>query len=606
MSLGNTYRVTSTLLLLIATGCSGVNPIDPKPPLLAPFSQQISMSIVSIKSNFNVNLPTLSLTDPCAALHGAQRACLKLALTGGNNVYLQGDLVVPGPSSYCASANLTGDVGPNFDESQIVDVDFMLLNDTSACAMAEPISDGGDAMGDSELLNTQTRADGFTDYNLQYLAYNSANLMSVDASQGRAFHTATLINSTNELLITGGVLATGDIARDTLLIGADGNLTVNGPMMQCARQQHVAIYVDAPGSTLHEKIVIAGGKGDGGCSNSDLSKLEVYDPITNSVQFLTALAAPGNTQRFSSARYGIQATLLPAKGVILFSGGRYSSNDAPVFGGDASYYLDLADRTLHATAPNMSTSLLDHASFTVNAGGVDEAAVLFGGLNDLNWDDSSYMGHAEGYVGEIGTDFIHYSSTMNGAQLRHLATAIPLPQGSWGLVGGRYMQLIGGNAYEIRNDVVRWQIAASGTDDSITTLGALMTTPRFGMQGVSLAANSQGNTSLLIGGAQTATSGAPDASSALEYLYVDPTASVSCFKKVRHTDPATGNMQDVTLVQARYGHTATRLSDGKIVVFGGFNGKLNSNPTVTSFADADDILANYELLPQLSPPTDCN
>jgi hypothetical protein len=579
------------ILVVLLTACSGEH--QPSNKLFTP---QINLSIASLMSNFVVDLPKISATNLCAAVSDAKKACLKLTNSAFQTAMLEGAVTLTPNGANCATAALSADVQNSFLTNPISDARFELLNSQQAsCDNTNTVEHGGNSLGVTNLLGTTPLDNGFQEFHLRLLMHNQANAFDLpNLALGRAFHSATLLDS-GKVWISGGIDNQGNAMKSTLLISADGMKIENGPDLLCGRYQHTATLIKVGG--LNGKVLVAGGLGD--CTPSDLAKLEIYDPQTNLISELSLMNKNSQPQTLTPGRYGHQATQVSSKDLLLFTGGRDSISKNLLSPIDASFVIDLNLLTLDKTNAILG-STGDHQTMVVDFGNTfGERPVIWSGIQDDNWKESSYQSKVKVYMNDTDSYYLFNNDDLNGTELRHLSTIIPIALNKWGLVGGRYdTKFSNGNIDQmiVRDDVVRWQYLLGNGGQQVDTLAGLsMLHPRFSVTNISLQSNSTSYTNLTIGGGEIDPSANNQfrASNAVEFLISQSDASINCFKDWH------------PLVQARYGHSSTLLNNGRIIVFGGFNGAINNNLNQPNFQQSNQVLTDYELLAGLSIPNSC-
>lgn len=231
---------------------------------------------------------------------------------------------------------------------------------------------------------------------------------SAALSTPRTHHTATALPIAGDLaciLLVGGFDQLGNAVADTekfcrnVLTGAE-TVTI-GPSLGVARGWHTATLVN-------DKIVIAGGT-SGLLSTTGLASVEIYDPATDLITPLPAMAA---------GRFGHTATALPGDRVLLAGGDGATPSTAQVF--------DAATSTFGPSV-NMNASRRFHTAALF----ATDRVLIAGG--DSGVFDAVSLSTAEQFT--PGGTFQPISSTMTANRAYATATTL-LPSGDVLIVGG--------------------------------------------------------------------------------------------------------------------------------------------------------------------------
>jgi len=376
----------------------------------------------------------------------------------------------------------------------------------------------------------------------------------------RKGHTATLLPS-GQVLLVGGVGVSGYLNSAELYTPPAGSFTSAGTLT-AFREQHTATPL------TNGKILLAGGK-----NGDPLNSSELYDPIlgtrvatgslttarfNHSATLLsngkvlmiggkdgtaTPLASaelfdpnsgtsgsytPISTGSLAAGRYGHSATLLP-NGKVLVTGGTGTAGAL-----DSAELFDLVSGTFAAANGAMQSPRTAHTATLLANGSV----LLAGGANGGSLASAELFNPATGL-------FTTTAGSLVAARSQHSATL--LPSGKVLLAGGENGATLA--SAELFNP-------ATGTFATIT---AGMSSPRKAH-----------TATLLTNGAVLMTGGSTGAGYAGAELY----------------DPAAGNLVPPqgsfvasagSLGTPRSGHTASLLTNGKVLIAGGTNGPtLNS------------------------------
>ncbi len=376
----------------------------------------------------------------------------------------------------------------------------------------------------------------------------------------RKGHTATLLPS-GQALIVGGSGASGYLTSAELYTPPAGSFA-NAVIMTTARQQHTAtplpngkillaggynggplnsseLYDPTTGTRVatgnlstarfnHSSTLLSNGKvlmigGEDG-TPTPLASAELFDPNAGTNGSYTPIL----TGNLAAGRFGHSASLLP-NGKVLVTGGQYAS------GALASAELfDLASGIFTATNGTMQSPRTSHTATLLATGSV----LLAGGANGGSLASAELFNPATGL----------FTATVGSlAAARSLHSATLLPSGKVLLAGGENGATLA--SAELFNPV-------SGTFAAIT---AGMTSPRKYHTATLLA-----NGSVLLTGGSTGTGYAG------AELY-DPATGI--------IDPPLGSFVATagSLGTPRSHHTASLLSNGKVLIAGGTNGSsLNS------------------------------
>jgi hypothetical protein len=282
---------------------------------------------------------------------------------------------------------------------------------------------------------------GSGDYTKAELYDPAANNWSATGSlaTGRQSHTATLLPN-GKLLVVGGV-GGGNLASAELYDPAAGTWSTAGSL-STARGLHTATLLP------NGKVLVSGGTGSG-----TLTSAELYDPVTNSWS---------GTGTMTAARFSHQAALLPS-GKVLVAGGSGALTSAELYNpstgtwsattslsigrSDAAATLLPSGSVMFAGGGDASGNAITSVELFTSAspvwsstGGMAIARVYHTGTLLPNGNvlaaggssSGSYLNSAELYEAGAGT----WSGTGAMSQARGEHTAVLLPSGKVLAIGG--------------------------------------------------------------------------------------------------------------------------------------------------------------------------
>ncbi len=330
----------------------------------------------------------------------------------------------------------------------------------------------------------------------------------------RYAHTATLLPN-GKVLVAGGYNGSTWAASAELYDPATGNWSATGSLAT-ARQFHTATLLP------NGKVLVAGGINSGGASNP-LASAELYDPAANN-----GAGAWTPTGALINARRAHTATLLP-NGMVLVTGG--------INGSGALASVELYDPAANSGAGAWATTAsIVPARFGHTATLLPNGKVLVaGGFNGTD----GYL-HTSALYDPANNTWSATGLLANGS--RHYHTATLLPNGKVLIAGGNNGGFL--TSAELYDP-------AFGT---WTASGSLITARYL-------------NTATLLPNGQVLVAGGFNGNGAI--------ASAELY------DPAgnggLGNWAAVAggISTARYGHTATLLANGTLLVAGGYTGSSN-------------------------------
>jgi hypothetical protein len=351
----------------------------------------------------------------------------------------------------------------------------------------------------------------------------TTNTTSLPTSAGRKWHTATLLQN-GKILVAGG-LSTGGFSLATTLIvdPLAGTITV-GPSMTHARDRHTATLLK------NGQVLIAGGVNENFQTNAfDINfNADLYDPVSNTI---TA------TGTMTTSRYDHTATLL-TDGRVLLAGGIGGLGPGILASGEI--YNPSGSGAFTPITVGMSVPRHRHAATLLPDGHV----LITGGVtNDNSFTIASTIDVF------TGTSFLQ----VGAFSVRCDHTATLLQNGKVLLAGGMAGPYPG---------------AATATTDLVSISGA---------------------------GAVTVASGASLKSARYEHTAtLLPNGDVLLTGGGGSTDPLSGGVRNDTetfrpnattgsttvrpsMAVARQRHTATMLTNGRVLIIGGYNLDANSN-----------------------------
>ena len=322
-------------------------------------------------------------------------------------------------------------------------------------------------------------------------------------------YTATLLPNGN-VLVAGGRSADRPLASVELYDPSTGRWSFTGSL-NVSREAHTATLLG------NGKVLVAGGWANNCCQGSDLTNTaELYDPATGEWSFTGSL---------NVLRTGHTATLL-SNGKVLFAGNGQGGANTELY--DPATGKWSLSGNLSKTRVGHAATLL-HDGRVLVAGGCEDDACLF------------YLGSTE--VFDPNTEIWSITGGLNTQRDGHTLT--PLQNGNVLMSGG------GAQGFPFVLDTAELYNPATG---------------RWSYTGTLLKRRWAGTVTLLRNGQVLVAGGAFSFDSARP-------GHTEIFNSAELYDPATGKWTTTgSLNTARFGHTATLLSDGKVLVVGGGSG----------------------------------
>jgi hypothetical protein len=327
----------------------------------------------------------------------------------------------------------------------------------------------------------------------------------------RTGHTATLL-SDGKVLISGGSVGTSFLSSAELYDPESGTFSLTGAMTT-PRWGHTATLLP------NGKVLVAGGLN---VANSDiyLGSAELYDPRTGT------FSATGT---MTALRKGHTATLLP-NGMVLITGGDRTShwNTAELYDPYTGTFSPTG--SLSTTRIYFTATLLPDGNVLI-AGGV---LVFY----------STVYGSTESY--DMNSKMFSFSGNMTTARTDHTATLLP---------DGRVL-MTGGLTNPGEHSFSDFSVSSAELYDPNTGISSAtgsMTTAR------------QDHTATLLSNGRVLITGGLINSGG--YTIYTPTGiSAELY------DPSTGIFSPTgSMTTARYGHRATLLSNGEVLITGGYD-----------------------------------
>ena len=365
------------------------------------------------------------------------------------------------------------------------------------------------------------------------LMYDSNGNPASARTYASSKHTAALLGGS--VLITGGSNNSSSalITTETGFVANCNGcaVTATGFTLHDARARHTATLL------TNGKILFVGGTD---AANNALASAEIY-PIPNSNVDLSQGSGPTMTAQ----RYAHTATLLPNGKILLTGGGRPSSPDGCTYEWNTAELYDqdanLVGGAFTASAATMSDPRVDHTATLLRTGKV----LVAGGFWSCNATTTGgHRSSADSY--DPGNDTFTPTGSMLQARRRHTATLLTngkvLIAGGEGRSGNQFVPLTSAELYD----------PGTGT---FTATGSLTTARYY-------------HTATLLNNGKVLIAGGTDGTLA-------GSGQLTGLSSVELYDPATGLFTPASnLLVSRQGHTAVLLPDGRVFIAGGAGGTL--------------------------------
>ena len=351
----------------------------------------------------------------------------------------------------------------------------------------------------------------------------------------RCYHTATLLPDGNVLVAGGNAGGNNILYSSELFYPANGWWGYTYNNMATARDTHTATLLP------NGQVLVAGGESNNPGGNGPTANAELYDPAGKSWQS----APPMNT-----ARSGHTATLLP-NGQVLVAGGVAPSGN----GSNATASSEIYDPAANSWTPTsgpMATARYSHTATLLPSG-----QVLVAGGEGI---DTNFVANAELFNLSTGT----WSSAGHNGTARSLHTATLLRNYGWVLVAGGWSKFY----TDFLASVELFTVAGWQSGNSLVTKRDWHTATQLPNGQVLVAAGFN--------------------SIAGQY---SPLQSAELYDSTQGTWSATGSLDT-----GRCLHTATQLSNGKVLVTGG---QTNAAVTTASAEVYDPVPPPRVQLPPL-------
>lgn len=369
---------------------------------------------------------------------------------------------------------------------------------------------------------------------------------------GRYNHAATLLPN-GSVMVTGGFGASGYLLTSELFTppvsSVDTGSWTDGGTLIAARYGHTATLL--PGGVL----MLIGGRG---VSSTLLSSVETCDLSVLPCSWATAAGS------LVTARYGHTATFLPASNRILVSGGQgatvLSSAELvnPATGAGAATGAMTAARVGH------SATLLANGT-VLSSGGFDGTSFLssYEIYSAATWSSPGSMtaAHSAHTATLLANGHILVVGGYNGAaNLARVEIYDPTVAGTFAATGSMATARFAHTSTILPNGTV---LAAGGALAAVAQTGSEVYTPSAATWAAVASLNNARyahTATLLLTGKVLVTGGQGTAAVLASSEIYDPALNTW----TASSSAATGN-----LITARFGHTATELANGKVLIVGG-------------------------------------
>jgi hypothetical protein len=355
-------------------------------------------------------------------------------------------------------------------------------------------------------------------------------------TNARSNHTATLL-ATGKILVVGGYNGIQSEVYDPATTKFTASTTSLNGNINYVRNNHVAIAMS------DGTVLVAGGYDNSGTA---IPHSEIYSPATG--QFTKSTSVVNGDETY--ARGNTTAVLLP-NGQVIVTGGATTSTTVTAH--SEIYTTGKFIPTNSTSNGDLINARSNHTATLLTDGRI----LIAGGKNG-----TTSQAHSEIYTYALGS--FGSSSNLNTGRYQHTATL--LPTGQLVVIGGK-----SGTGAVQRSELY------DPTNATLTN-SSLMQIARYAHTATLL----PNGKVLIVGG--TANGTTPVASSEL----YDPTTQI--FTTLSAND----------LSNPRFGHTATLLANGKVLIVGGINN--NANTTVAQSEIYDPATNKFSITATLNTP----
>ena len=378
-------------------------------------------------------------------------------------------------------------------------------------------------------------------------SWTSAGSMSV----GRAYHTATLLGN-GKVLVTGGKDASAEIYDPV------ANSWTSGGSMSTDRGGHTATLLS------NGQVLVTGGSDSNGIY---LDSAEIYDPVADS---WTAAAS------INESRSGHGATRL-GDGRVLVTGGYPYTDSAEIYDPVADTWTTVpsmgTDRASHTATALVDGRVMVAGGFTL--GGSRPSAEIYDPVADT-WTAVSSMNESRG--GHRATRLLDGRVLVSGGccwpepysnVFLDSAEIYDPVADTWTTVPPMSTYRSGHTATMLANG---WVLVSGGYNynfgDSLDSAEIYDPVANSWIPAGLMSVRRANHTATLLGNGKVLVTGGIDEPPGLNRTYLN---SAEIY------DPVTNTWTGVAPMSTyRYGHTATLLLDGRVLVSGGYDGNSNS------------------------------